>query len=942
MKSIPLELKSTILHKLHEFQESLYEAEGKIRDLPAGYWIRKVKNTDIYKFRLNNSDRILFKFLPKRADSKDFILFLHYVTHDEQIRKANHITQTDLTININAFHEEDLDEKVTQTIEKEFLNNTLHDIPAIVVDDEQISLILDETNEDYIYYVSEEQYAPLTAFGQPIILSGAGGTGKTVVVLNKLIDLASKNIKSVYFSYNNLLVQETKKTFQKFYSGDAVSAADFYSIKSFYKKHCHVNDDQIVEYYEFVKWFHDEKYKIKGLKGIDELAIWTEIRGILKGYLGLEYSEVPVILQATSSRMLSLQQYKDLPKNYSKFTDVEKEAIFNVALAYQKWLSHNNLYDENDLAAQLIRLVHEDKIEKYQYLIVDEIQDVSETQLYLLSSLVHDATNVLFSGDVHQTINPTFFNFGRIKNLYFTNQLQVEDFNLTKNYRNTKEITNLTNTLKDMRQQFIGKTAYDYEVTAIQSGERPVILNETVQNIGPILEAIKDKHYAALIVTDELEKEKLATIYEEARGRIFTINEIKGLEYETVFCYNLFSSFKEAWNKILTGSAKKQEQYRYYFNLFYVAISRAKDFLCILENDVQCIHTLLQQKCIVMNTFEPERFNIEKKSSEKDWTKESQRLETIGNKEKSTLARDFTREAEIQKFNEQMYSIERGIAFPGDESIDLNIEKDHFYLNEGIKNLRIRRYSEATTHLNKYIEQYPEDADGYYYLGLVYTYSIAGIDYSIRYFDEALRMKPDWYEVYLDKASSLKFVGRLEETMNTLDKAISVDPTIGNAYYIKGLVYLDQNKFQLAADHFEKAIKRPCYTFDGVNKSWNSKPPKAHESQFKNNIRGDLQLCKKVLGYRYVQNKDDTYNPQKIKMPIDYNLLTVDLQKNIVSHCTVGQSPLESTYNGNAKKYVVKFDKPYCQKCENFKRCPMKQSDEGGKVVIRKKFLANK
>lgn len=65
---------------------------------------------------------------------------------------------------------------------------------------------------------------------------------------------------------------------------------------------------------------------------------------------------------------------------------------------------------------------------------------------------------------------------------------------------------------------------------------------------------------------------------------ISTVSEIKGMEYKFVVCFNLISNYTERWNEILSGDSKKKTRYRYYFNLFYVGITRSQQYLCVIEN----------------------------------------------------------------------------------------------------------------------------------------------------------------------------------------------------------------------------------------------------------------------------------------------------------------------------------------------------------------------
>ena len=83
--------KDIVLKKLSQFENQMIEKEIQIRNLPKGFWVRKIKNTEIYKFRLNNGDRILFTYIDSKKNNINqtkSILFLDYVNHDNQIIKA--------------------------------------------------------------------------------------------------------------------------------------------------------------------------------------------------------------------------------------------------------------------------------------------------------------------------------------------------------------------------------------------------------------------------------------------------------------------------------------------------------------------------------------------------------------------------------------------------------------------------------------------------------------------------------------------------------------------------------------------------------------------------------------------------------------------------------------------------------------------------------------
>lgn len=84
---------------------------------------------------------------------------------------------------------------------------------------------------------------------------------------------------------------------------------------------------------------------------------------------------------------------------------------------------------------------------------------------------------------------------------------------------------------------------------------------------------------------DEAEKRNLERLT-QVKGAVFTVEEIKGIEKDYIICYNVMSKFKSLWETILNTDVMHQNQYRYYFNLLYVAITRARQHLCFVEEDM--------------------------------------------------------------------------------------------------------------------------------------------------------------------------------------------------------------------------------------------------------------------------------------------------------------------------------------------------------------------
>lgn len=285
--------------------------------------------------------------------------------------------------------------------------------------------------------------------------------------------------------------------------------------------------------------------------------------------------------------------YLHLPADHSLFDGAQRRQAYLAAQRYQQWLKSQGLVDENDLARLLLARLAAGRLQPpFDYLVVDEVQDLSELQLYLLLALKghadHDFHSFLFSGDVQQTINPTYFDFGRLRmpfhyRGYRRTRLQV----LTKNYRCRAPIVALGNGLAALRRQWCGAT--DEEETQLLqpllAGEdKPQWLRATAYNRQALLAAAADaqRGYVTVLVADEQERQKLrAAGY--PRHNIHTVQEFKGAEDDYIIAFNLLSACRQAWEELLAGRGRGQLRLRYCANLLYVALTRAKERLCFYE-----------------------------------------------------------------------------------------------------------------------------------------------------------------------------------------------------------------------------------------------------------------------------------------------------------------------------------------------------------------------
>lgn len=368
-------------------------------------------------------------------------------------------------------------------------------------------------------------------------------------------------------------------------------------------------------------------------------VIFEDLKKIYKISTNFEYRKTG---EKFDKRILSLKEYLNLSKEVSIYSENERKIIHTVCINYQKYIDSKNLYDDNDLAGLSIIKLSEGLKKPFEYLVVDEVQDLTELQLYFIYNLVENKENILFAGDIHQIINPTYFSSGRLKKLFSVNSKKIYEGYLSKNYRSQKNIVDLANKLSDIRRKYIAKRNAENEqlIEAINEGQTLMYLCKNNYSLKQMLLSINEKANAATIVADNEDKKYLESIIGSPANNIYTVAEIKGLEFEYIFCYNLIGKYYTYWNEILSGKVKKNAKYRYYFNMFYVSITRARKYLCVYNEIAnEFFQKEVSQLFEFVKEFKAERLHLDGEDKDSSyWQNKAIQLEETDNFDKAILA----------------------------------------------------------------------------------------------------------------------------------------------------------------------------------------------------------------------------------------------------------------------------------------------------------------
>jgi len=472
---------------------------------------------------------------------------------------------------------------------------------------------LDETQKDIVETIDKN-----------VLVQGVAGSGKTNICIDKIIFTSCKNYsgKVLYTTFSRGLLVDTKlkvELYKKdleqilenynlgkivfldnnhkqalqnrlgiyFFSDDdnqifeklekiidyLTNKVDYLLIEDIYKNKFgqdvrFVGQNYFINNYSKNLKNHQIEKAFAKLSAYSKEIIYKEIYGMILGSYDIE----------TKPSILSLQEYASRRQN--SFSRQECETIYQIALDYKKHCEQSKLLDNNSASKLIINKLSQDL--EYSLAIIDEVQDYTQVNLCLFKKL---SLKLFCVGDALQMINPSYFNFGYLKNLLYERDL-VDVKELKSNYRNTVKITQIIDSLGEINKAEFGTHSFVLKGESIDSGisTRAIFVNDKDLDKGIAKGGFEDLTFVVASLKDKKELQKVIRSQE-----VLTVSEIKGLERNNVVVFDVLSSNMDKWkilknNKINHKQADENSVFRYYYNLFYVGVSRAKQNLIVYES----------------------------------------------------------------------------------------------------------------------------------------------------------------------------------------------------------------------------------------------------------------------------------------------------------------------------------------------------------------------
>lgn len=449
-----------------------------------------------------------------------------------------------------------------------------------------------------------EQYKIATSFDEkPVITFGCAGSGKTTVSIEQYVNIVYTkfNCESpsssdlVYITFHKGLSDKVKKDLAEFkIEGNCYKLDEYfaYAIGETY------DQTKIINEVKFINWF-DKTYsgtEIKKNKGnkkarIAPLAnkpdvarlLYTYYRGVFKGSKEL---------LNTKDNYLTLETFLSEMSGETYLTDEEKNAIYQICKEFDGFARENGLLGDNDYALKVIRQAAY-QLKRTGCIIIDEVQDLTEIEIIAtIKTLKEDSKKIYFYGDPHQSINPNVFDSSTINRAYTAlgKTTSSESAPLTITYRTNRYLIRYLNQLLEYRDRWIGLTKGGLSKIV----EPPKTDEDTswagyVTNKSLYRRIFESNPNSMIITPSETVRRRLLEKWPDIEpARVITIYDAKGMEWDTIIMYNMFTDYESYFMDMISenGKAKKSTIHRMTFNKFYVGCTRStKSFVIIEENE---------------------------------------------------------------------------------------------------------------------------------------------------------------------------------------------------------------------------------------------------------------------------------------------------------------------------------------------------------------------
>ena len=429
-------------------------------------------------------------------------------------------------------------------------------------------------------------------FNGPARVSGSAGTGKTVVALHRAAFLTNSdpNARILLTTFTDALANLLRSKLQ-------------------FLLHRETNDKIVIDSLDAVGLtLHEDLFESAALAPRETVETLLESSASLSDtnfsitFLLAEWERV-----VDAWQLSSWEEYRDVSRigRFRRLSETQRRALWPVFERVKQSLRDQGLTTRAEVFVRLSQVVGQRERPLFDYIVVDEAQDVSVAQLRFLASLAGGRPNGLFfAGDLGQRIFQQPFSWKELGV-----EVRGRSQTLRINYRTSHQIRTQADRLLDPEMSDVDGNLEERKGTvSVFNGPKPTIhvledaaaesaivgkwltariseglqpneMSVFVRSLDQVSRAV-DAAKSSGLPFGVLDR-KLDSV--EGRLTIGTMHQAKGLEFRAVVVMACDSEVIPLQSRIesTVDEAELEEVYNTERNLLYVACTRARDHLLV-------------------------------------------------------------------------------------------------------------------------------------------------------------------------------------------------------------------------------------------------------------------------------------------------------------------------------------------------------------------------
>ncbi len=478
--------------------------------------------------------------------------------------------------------------------------------------------------------------------GYPLFINGRAGSGKSTMLLHLAVEYLlfalrqQDDLVPLYVTFSRDLLEVARRTVRSLltihheqltgnHANYDMAQIDDLLARSFVVFHEHVRDllparerdkfhsDKFVHYPKFLELWQRDFVRRPEARKISADVAWHTIRSYIKG------------MRSSLDDDLSPEEFEGLPSNRRSIDMDAYQFVYERVWEgwYKRLCDREGYWDDQDLAVAVLDSRH--NVATYPAIFCDEAQDFTSAELDLILRMCLFSAKqltpeqlrtvpIVFAGDPLQTINPTGFRWDAFQANFHERffvllhphrrtNITLRHEELSLNYRSNPGIVHFCNLILLLRATLFGdREANPQQTWWVETPVQPIWIDadnpqtrDELRRHPELVKIVNCEYNREVYYAEKDEVLRDLPLEEGVPKGVLSPVRAKGQEFHTTVLYRFGDSdtakgIVEMYQSLADGTYQPVEdraqllKYEYFLNRLYVAASRAKKQLFIVDS----------------------------------------------------------------------------------------------------------------------------------------------------------------------------------------------------------------------------------------------------------------------------------------------------------------------------------------------------------------------